>query len=84
MEKIDRISFFNLGKFVKNGDDYFDSLEPGVAVLFGEDNNYVCYYNLDSDSTIIDKVEKLDAFDDWIDPVSDFSKNLLKLRMNYL
>ena len=32
METIDRISFFNLGKFIKDGDDYFDCIEPYLLI----------------------------------------------------
>lgn len=79
MENIDRISFFNHGKFVRDSDDYFDALETGVVILFGEENNYIGYYKLNSDTPEIEKIEKIDAFDDWIKPVSKFLKKSFKI-----
>lgn len=73
MEPIDRISFFNIGQ-VKEIDesDYFDNLMPGVAVLFGEENNFICLYQTDTQHPKVEKVQKVDAFDDWESIVSLF------------
>ena len=69
MEKIDRINFLNIG-FVDGNGDFFDHLKPGgVAILFGEENNFICYYKNDEKIQSIEKVEKIDAFAELMEPL---------------
>ena len=76
METIYTISFLNIGRFEKSvGQDFFDQVKPGVAVLFGEDHNYICYYHTQIDNSDIEKIEKIDDFEEWIPLVSKFFKN---------
>lgn len=46
-ENIYEIVFLALGFSVQEqGDDYYDLLRPGVAVLLGENNNIIIYYRI--------------------------------------
>ena len=46
-ENIYEIVFLALGFSVQGqGDDYYDLLRPGVAVLLGENSNIVIYYRI--------------------------------------
>ena len=85
MESIDRVSFFNIGNASDGeGTDFFDFLKPGVAILFGEDNNFICFYEIGSANSKISKIEKIDAFDEWIPSVSNFLKKSYNLDYDIL
>ena len=84
MEKIDRINFLNIG-FVDGNGEFFDHLKPGgVAILFGEENNFICYYKNDEKIQSIEKVEKIDAFDDFNKIVSDYFNNAFDIEDKFL
>ena len=72
MEKIDRISFFNMGVNDKSGSDFFDTLKPGIVVLFGEEKNFIGEYDTKNDNSKIINIKTLDAFDDYVKLASEF------------
>ena len=70
MENINRISFFNLGDtFVNNeGNDYYEIINPGIAVMLGDDNNFILYYSEGS----VNEIEKMSAIEDWYETVATY------------
>tara|TARA_B110000003_G_C16423988_1_gene447369 strand:+ start:113 stop:640 length:528 start_codon:yes stop_codon:yes gene_type:complete len=75
MEIIYSISFFNIGRNDHHvGKDYFDLVKPGVAVLFGENHNYICFYKTQKSDSNIEEIQKITTSEDWISLVSKFFK----------
>ena len=59
MDTITNIAFYNTGNTFTNsaGDDYYDIITPGVAILSADDSTYILYYD-GSEVTKIDKKKK--------------------------
>ena len=70
MENINRISFFNLGNTFVNseGSDYYEIIHPGIAVMLGNDNNFILYYSEGN----VSKIETMDAIEDWYETVARY------------
>ena len=71
MDTITNIVFYNTGNTFMNstGEDYYDIITPGVAILSADDSTYILYYD-GSEVTKIDKKEE--GFYDWSKEVADF------------
>ena len=71
MDSITNIAFYNTGNTLTNstGDDYYDIITPGVAILSADDSTYILYYD-GSEVTKIDKKEE-DLYD-WSKEVAKF------------
>ena len=71
MDSITNIAFYNTGNTFTNsaGEDYYDIITPGVAVLSADNSTYILYYDRD-EVTKIDKKEE--GFYDWSKEVAEF------------
>ena len=71
MDTITNIAFYNTGNTFMNstGEDYYDIITPGVAILSADDCTYILYYD-GSEVTKIDKKEE-DLYD-WSKEVAKF------------
>ena len=71
MDSITNIAFYNTGNTLTNstGDDYYDIITPGVAILSADDSTYILYYD-GSEVTKIDKKEE--GYYDWSKEVAEF------------
>ena len=71
MDTITNIAFYNTGNTFMNstGEDYYDIITPGVAILSADDSTYILYYD-GSEVTKIDKKEE--GFYDWSKEVAEF------------
>ena len=71
MDTITNIVFYNTGNTFMNstGEDYYDIITPGVAILSADDCTYILYYD-GSEVTKIDKKEE-DLYD-WSKEVAKF------------
>ena len=71
MDTITNIAFYNTGNTFMNstGEDYYDIITPGVAILSGDDCTYILYYD-GSEVAKIDKKEE-DLYD-WSKEVAKF------------
>ena len=71
MDTITNIAFYNTGNTFMNstGEDYYDIITPGVAILSADDSTYILYYDGD-EVTKIDKKEE--GFYDWSKEVAEF------------
>ena len=80
MENINRISFFNLGDtFLKSdGDDYYDIIKPGIAVMCGENHNYICYY----DKSKVVKIQKMLLTDEWYESAGKYLIETRKIEID--
>ena len=47
MDSITNIAFYNTGNTFTNsaGEDYYDIITPGVAILSADNSTYILYYN---------------------------------------
>ena len=47
MDTITNIVFYNTGNTFMNstGEDYYDIITPGVAILSADDSTYILYYD---------------------------------------
>ena len=74
MDTITNIAFYNTGNTFTNstGDDYYDIITPGVAILSADDSTYILYYD-GSEVTKIDKKEE--GYYDWSKEVAEFLIN---------
>ena len=73
MDNITNISFYNTGNTFTNsaGEDYYDIITPGVAILSADNNTYILYYDGDEVAKIMSKYD-LEAI-----PVINSKKELL-------
>ena len=71
MDNITNIAFYNTGNTFTNsaGEDYYDIITPGVAILSADNSTYILYYDRD-EVTKIDKKEE-DLYD-WSKEVAKF------------
>lgn len=71
MDNITNIAFYNTGNTFTNstGEDYYDIITPGVAILSADDSTYILYYN-GSEVTKIEKKEE--GLYDWSKEVAEF------------
>ena len=71
MDTITNIAFYNTGNTFMNstGEDYYDIITPGVAILSADNSTYILYYDRD-EVTKIDKKEE--GFYDWSKEVAEF------------
>ena len=71
MDNITNIAFYNTGNTFTNstGEDYYDIITPGVAILSADNSTYILYYDGD-EVTKIDKKEE--GFYDWSKEVAEF------------
>ena len=71
MDSITNIAFYNTGNTFTNstGEDYYDIITPGVAILSADNSTYILYYDRD-EVTKIDKKEE--DFYDWSKEVAKF------------
>ena len=71
MDNITNIAFYNAGNTFINstGEDYYDIITPGVAILSADDSTYILYYN-GSEVTKIEKKEE--GLYDWSKEVAEF------------
>ena len=71
METITNIAFYNTGNTFTNstGDDYYDIIRPGIAILSADDSTYILYYD-GSEVTKIDKKEE--GYYDWSKEAAEF------------
>ena len=84
MENINRISFFNLGNTFVNseGNDYYEIINPGIAVMLGNDNNFILYYSEGS----VSKIETMSAIEEWYEAVATYfiEKYNLETKIEFL
>ena len=71
MDTITNIAFYNTGNTFTNsaGEDYYDIITPGVAILSADNSTYILFYD-GSEVTKIDKQEE--GFYDWSKEVAEF------------
>ena len=71
MDNITNIAYYNTGNTFTNsaGEDYYDIISPGVAILSADNSTYILYYDGDK-VTKIDKKEE--GFYDWSKEVAEF------------
>ena len=71
MDTITNIAFYNTGNTFINstGEDYYDIITPGVAILSADNSTYILYYDRD-EITKIDKKEE--GFYDCSKEVAEF------------
>ena len=85
MDNITNISFYNTGNTFTNsaGEDYYDIITPGVAILSADNSTYILYYDRD-EVTKIDKKEE--GFYDWSKEVAEFliKKNKYEISTEFL
>ena len=71
METITNIAFYNTGNTFMNstGEDYYDIISPGVAILSADDSTYILYY----DKYKVTKIDKKkEGLYDWSKEVAEF------------
>ena len=71
MDTITNIAFYNTGNTFTNsaGEDYYDIITPGVAILSADDSTYILFYD-GSEVSKIDK--KKEGLYDWSKEVAEF------------
>ena len=71
MDTITNIAFYNTGNTFMNstGEDYYDIITPGVAILSADDSTYILFYD-GSEVSKIDKKEE--GLYDWSKEVAEF------------
>ena len=71
MDTITNIAFYNTGNTFTNsaGEDYYDIITPGVAILSADNSTYILFYD-GSEVTKIDKKEE--GLYDWSKEVAEF------------
>ena len=71
MDTITNIAFYNTGNTFMNsvGEDYYDIITPGVAILSADNSTYILFYDGD-EVTKIDKKEE--GLYDWSKEVAEF------------
>lgn len=71
-EKIYEIIFLNFG-IVKQSKkfDYYDLIQPGVSILFGENKNYIIYYN-NSNTIESSQIEEISNTEDYLIVLTKF------------
>ena len=71
MDSITNIAFYNTGNTFMNssGDDYYDIITPGVAILSADESTYILYY----DGSVVTKIDKKEeGFYDWSKEAAEF------------
>ena len=74
MEKIFEINFFYIGIQEKESKkfDYYDLIKPGVAVLFGENKNYIIYYQINKKTVQSTSFEEISIEEDLLSQITKF------------
>ena len=85
MDTITNIAFYNTGNTFMNsvGEDYYDIITPGVAILSADNSTYILFYDGD-EVTKIDKKEE--GLYDWSKEVAEFliKKNKYETSIEFL
>ena len=77
MEKISEINFFYIGIQEKESKkfDYYDLIKPGVAVLFGENKNYIIYYQINQKTVQSTSFEEISIEEDLLSQITKLLAN---------